>query len=34
VLRAVIRQSLHDFAGAEADLDAILRLAPRNAQLA
>jgi hypothetical protein len=32
VLRAVIRQSLHDFAGAEADLDAILRLDPRNGQ--
>jgi hypothetical protein len=32
VLRAIIRQSLHDFAGAEADLDAILRLDPRNGQ--
>jgi hypothetical protein len=32
VLRAVILQSLHDFAGAEADLDAILRLDPRNGQ--
>jgi tetratricopeptide (TPR) repeat protein len=32
VLRAVILQSLHDFAGAEADLDAILRLDPRNVQ--
>jgi hypothetical protein len=32
VLRAVIRQSLHDFAGAEADLDAVLRLDPRNGQ--
>ena len=32
VLRAIIRQSLHDFAGAEADLDVILRLDPRNGQ--
>jgi len=32
VLRAIIRQSLHDFAGAEADLDAILRMDPRNGQ--
>lgn len=32
VLRAVIRQSLHDFAGAEADLDAILGRDPRNGQ--
>src|SRR5262245_52366336 len=32
VLRAIIRQSLHDFAGAEADLEAILRLDPRNGQ--
>ena len=32
VLRAIIRQSLHDFAGAEADLDAILLLDPRNGQ--
>jgi hypothetical protein len=32
VLRAIIRQSLHDFAGAEADLDAILGLDPRNGQ--
>ena len=32
VLRAIIRQSLHDFEGAEADLDAILRLDPRNGQ--
>jgi tetratricopeptide (TPR) repeat protein len=32
VLRAIIRQSLHDFAGAEADLDAILRLDPKNGQ--
>jgi hypothetical protein len=32
VLRSIIRQSLHDFAGAEADLDAILRLDPRNGQ--
>ena len=32
VLRAIVRQSLHDFAGAEADLEAILRLDPRNGQ--
>ncbi len=32
VLRAVIRQALHDFKGAEADLDAILATDPRNAQ--
>ena len=32
VLRAIIRQSLHDFAGAEADLDAILDIDPRNGQ--
>lgn len=32
VLRAIIRQSLHDFAGAVADLDAILALDPRNGQ--
>ena len=32
VLRAIIRQSLHDFEGAEADLDAILRRDPRNGQ--
>ena len=32
VLRAIIRQSLHDFAGAVADLDVILGLDPRNGQ--
>ena len=32
VLRAIIRQNLHDFAGAAADLDAILGLDPRNGQ--
>ncbi len=32
VLRAVIRQELHDFQGAEADLDAILIVDPTNAQ--
>lgn len=32
VLRAIIRQNLHDFAGATADLDAILGLDPRNGQ--
>ncbi|HET9536282.1 MAG TPA: hypothetical protein VFP43_13210, partial [Mesorhizobium sp.] len=32
VLRAIIRQSLHDFAGAAADLDVILGLDPRNGQ--
>jgi hypothetical protein len=32
VLRAVIRQALHDFKGAEADLDAILAMDPRNGQ--
>jgi hypothetical protein len=32
VLRAVIRQSLHDFTGAAADLDAILSADPRNGQ--
>lgn len=32
VLRGVIRQSRHDFTGALADLDAALRLDPRNAQ--
>jgi hypothetical protein len=31
VLRAIVRQSLHDFAGAEADLEAVLRLDPRTA---
>lgn len=32
VLRATIRQSLHDFAGAAADLSAALKTEPRNAQ--
>lgn len=32
VLRAIIRQSLHDFRGAEADLDSILANDPRNGQ--
>jgi hypothetical protein len=32
VLRAVIRQALHDFSGAAADLDAILERDPDNAQ--
>jgi tetratricopeptide (TPR) repeat protein len=32
VLRAVIRQALHDFRGAEADLDAVLAMDPGNAQ--
>jgi hypothetical protein len=32
VLRAVIRQALHDFDGALADLDAIVETSPRNAQ--
>jgi hypothetical protein len=32
VLRAVIRQALHDFPGALADLDAILARTPRNGQ--
>jgi hypothetical protein len=32
VLRAVIRQAFHDFAGATADLDAILERTPGNAQ--
>lgn len=32
VLRAIIRQSLHDFTGAEADLNAILTADPKNGQ--
>jgi hypothetical protein len=32
VLRAVIRQALHDFSAALADLDAVLERSPRNAQ--
>jgi hypothetical protein len=32
VLRAVIRQALHDFQGAEADLGAILAMDPRSGQ--
>lgn len=32
ILRAVIRQANHEFAAASADLDAILNIAPRNAQ--
>jgi len=32
LLRATIRQSLHDFAGARADLDQLLAIRPRDAQ--
>ncbi|TPQ51005.1 hypothetical protein C2U72_10570, partial [Prosthecomicrobium hirschii] len=32
LLRAVVRQSLHDFSGAEADFDAILAATPSNGQ--
>src|SRR4029453_17622447 len=32
VLRAVIKQALHDFGAALADLDAIVEKSPRNAQ--
>ena len=32
VLRAVVKQALHDFPGALADLDAVLARSPRNAQ--
>jgi hypothetical protein len=32
LLRATIRQSLHDFTGARADLDHLIAVAPKNAQ--